>query len=45
MSGVISSPRITLSHQLTKVFMKSLTEISYDTICTKLGIFDLYDLA
>ena len=42
MSGVISTPHVTLSHQLVDVFTKSLAEISYDTTCTKLGMFDLY---
>ena len=39
---VISTPHVASSHQLTDVFMKSLSKISYDATCTKLGIFDLY---
>ena len=42
MSGVISTPHVTSWHQLADVFTKSLAEISYDTTCTKLGMFDLY---
>ena len=42
MSGVISTPHVTSSHQLADVFTKSLAGISYDTTCTKLGMFDLY---
>ena len=42
MYRVISTPHVTSSHQLADVFTKSLTEISYDTTCTKLGMFDLF---
>ena len=42
MSEVISTPHVTSSHQLVDIFTKSLAEISYDTTCTKLGMFDLY---
>ena len=42
MSGVISTPHVTSSHQLADVFTKSLARISYDTTCTKMGMFDLY---
>ena len=42
MSGAISTPHVASSHQLEDVFMKSLVAISYDTTCTKLGMFDLY---
>ena len=42
MSGVISTPHVTSSHQLADVFRKSLAGISYHTTCTKMGIFDLY---
>ena len=45
MSGVISNPHVTSSHQLADVFTKSLARISYDTTFTKLGMFDLYALA
>ncbi|CAA6656648.1 unnamed protein product [Spirodela intermedia] len=41
-SGRISTPDMTSSHQLVDVFMKSLTGISYDATCTKLDMFDLY---
>ena len=44
MSGVISTSHVTSSHQLADVFTKSLAGISYDTKCTKLGMFDLYAL-
>ena len=42
MSGVISTPHVASSHQLEDVFTKSLAGISYDTMCTKLGMFCLY---
>ena len=42
MSGVISAPHVTSLHQLADVLTKSLAGISYDTTCTKLGMFDLY---
>ena len=42
MSGVISSPHVTSSHRLADVLTKSLAGISYDDMCTKLGMFDLY---
>ena len=42
MSGVISTPHVASSHQLADIFTKSLVGISYDTTCTKLGMFDLY---
>ena len=42
MCGVISTPHVTSSHQLADVFTKSIAGISYDTTCTKLGMFDLY---
>ena len=42
MSGIISTPHVTSSHQPADVFTKSLAKISYDTTCTKLGMFDLY---
>ena len=42
MSRVISTPHVTSLHQLADVFTKSLAGISYDTMCTKLGMFDLY---
>ena len=42
MFGVISTPYVTSSHQLVDIFTKSLAGISYDTTCTKLGIFYLY---
>ena len=45
MSGVICTPHVTSSHQFADVFTKSLVGISYDTTCTKLGMFDLYALA
>ena len=45
MFGVISTPHVTSSYQLADVFTKSLAEISYDTRCTKMGMFDLYALA
>ena len=41
MSGVISTPHVALSHQLVNVFTKNLAGISYDVLCTKLGMFDL----
>ncbi|CAA6661200.1 unnamed protein product [Spirodela intermedia] len=44
MFGFISTPHVTSSHQLVNVFIKSLVGISYDTMCTRLGIFDLYAL-
>ena len=40
--GVISTPHVTLSHELVDVFTKSLTRISYDVTCTKLTMFDLF---
>ena len=42
MFGVISTLHVTSSHQLAHVFKKSLTGISYDATCIKLGMFDLY---
>ena len=42
MSGVISSPHVTSSHQLADVLKRSLAGISYDAMCTKLGMFDFY---
>ena len=42
MSGVISTPHVTSSHQLEDIFTKSLAGISYDATCTQLGMFDLY---
>ena len=42
MSVVISTPHVTSSHQLADVYTKSLAGISYDTTCTKMGMFDLY---
>ena len=42
MSGVISTTHVTSSHQLADIFTKFLAGISYDTMCTKLGMFDLY---
>ena len=42
MSRVYSTPHVTSSHQLIDVFTKSLAGISYDAMCTKLGMFDLY---
>lgn len=44
MVGVISTPHVVSSHQLTNIFTKNLTRISYDLMCTKLGMFDLYTL-
>ena len=41
MSRVIFTPHVTSSHQLADVLTKSLAGISYDTTCTKLGMFDL----
>ncbi|CAA6669248.1 unnamed protein product [Spirodela intermedia] len=42
MSRLISNLHVTSFYQLTNVFTKSLVGISYDVMCTKLGIFDLY---
>ena len=42
MSGVIYTPHVASSHQLANIFTKILAGISYDTTCTKLGMFDLY---
>ncbi|CAA6675679.1 unnamed protein product [Spirodela intermedia] len=42
MFGLISTPNITSSHQLVDVFIKSLIGISYDVMCIKLDMFDLY---
>ena len=42
MSVVISTPQVVSSHQLADVFTKSLAGISYDAMCTKLCMFDLY---
>ncbi|CAA7395437.1 unnamed protein product [Spirodela intermedia] len=44
MFELISTSHITSSHQLAYVFMKSLVDISYNTTCTKLNMFDLYAL-
>ena len=41
MSGVISTRHVASSHQLADIFTKSLAGISYDAMCTKLGMFDL----
>ena len=45
MSRVISTPHVASSYQLVDVFTKTLVGISYDTTCTKLGMFDVYALA
>ena len=45
MSRVISTPHVASSHQLVNVFTKSVTGISFDATCTKLGMFDLHALA
>ncbi|CAA6667893.1 unnamed protein product [Spirodela intermedia] len=42
MSSLISTLHVASSHQLIDVFTKSMIEISYDIIYTKLDIFDLY---
>ncbi|CAA7403763.1 unnamed protein product [Spirodela intermedia] len=42
MSGVISTPHIVSSHQLANIFIKSFVKISYEVMCTKLGMFNLY---
>ena len=42
MSRVISTPHVVSSHQLAYVFTQSLAGISYDVMCTKLHMFDLY---
>ncbi|CAA6666948.1 unnamed protein product [Spirodela intermedia] len=42
MFGLISTSHVVLFHQLVDIFTKSLTDISYDTTCTKLDMFDLY---
>ena len=45
MSRVMSIPHVISSHQLADGFTKSLVRISYDAICSKLGMFDIYSLA
>ena len=42
MFRVISTLYITSYHQLVDIFMKSVTETSCDTMCTKLDMFDWY---
>ena len=44
MSRVIFTSHVVSSHQLMDVFTKSLARVSYDDLCTKLGMFDLYAL-
>ena len=45
MFEVISTPHVALSHQLSELFMKNVAKITYDIMCTKLVIFNLYDSA
>ena len=39
MSALISTTHVASSHQLVQVF---IVRISYDVLCTKMGIFELY---
>ena len=42
LSGIISTPHVSSSSQLADIFTKSLAGVSYDSFCSKLGMFDLY---
>ena len=42
LSGMISTPHVSSSSQLADIFTKSLAGVSYDSLCSKLGMFDLY---
>ena len=43
--GVISTPHVSSSDQLTDIFTKSIIGVSYDCLGSKLGMFDLYSPA
>ena len=43
--GVIYTPHVSSSDQLTDIFTKSIIGVSYDCLGSKLGMFDLYSLA
>ena len=43
--GVISTPHVSSSDQLTDIFTKSIIGVSYDCLGSKLGMFELYSLA
>ena len=43
--GVISTPNVSSSNQLADIFMKSIIDMSYDCLGSKLGMFDLYNPA
>ena len=43
--GVISTPHVSSSDQLTDIFTKSIIGVSYDCLGSKLGMFDLYSRA
>lgn len=42
MVGVISTLHVVSSYQLTYVFTKSIVGVFYNTMYTKLDMFDLY---
>ena len=43
--GVISTPHVSSSDQLSDIFMKSIIGVSYDCLGSKRGMFDLYSPA
>ena len=43
--GVISTPHVSSSNQLTDIFTNDIIGVSYDCLGSKLGMFDLYSLA
>ena len=42
---VIFTPHVSSSNQLADIFMKSIIDMSYDCIGSKLGMFNLYSPA
>ena len=41
--GVISTPHVSSSDQFANIFTKSIISVSYDSLRSKLGMFDLYN--
>ena len=40
--GIISTPYMQFSNQFADIFTKGLSVGSYDSLCTKLGMIDIY---